>query len=158
MTESNHEATMRPAKPSDWEQLAALLTVARLPLAGAKESLSGFVLAFRGEELAGSAGLERYGADALLRSVAVAEAERGRGLGVALVQALLAKAAGEGVANIVLLTETAESFFARLGFRRIPREDAPASVRASVEFQSVCPQSAAVMILAPRPSTAEAPQ
>ena len=158
MTKSHSDIVFHPAEAGDWERVAALLTAARLPLAGAQENLPGFLLALRGEELVGSAGLERHGADALLRSVAVAETERGRGLGVALVRALLAKAANDGVANVVLLTETAESFFARLGFRRIPREDAPASVRASVEFQSVCPQSAAVMILAPTAASPEKSQ
>ena len=161
MTELVNEIVFRPAESSEWEKVAELLTMAGLPLAGAQENLSGFLLAFRGDELVGSAGLERYGAageDALLRSLAVADRERGRGLGSALVEKLLARARSERIARIVLLTETAEPFFARFGFRRIARADAPESVRSSVEFQSACPQSAAVMTLSMPAGTAEAPR
>ena len=71
----------RSAAQSDWLQIAELLTRAKLPLDGAEAHLPGFILAFRGEHLIGCAALERYGATALLRSVAVTASERGTGLG-----------------------------------------------------------------------------
>jgi amino-acid N-acetyltransferase len=43
---------------------------------------------------------------------------------------------------VFLLTTTAEQFFPKFGFERISRADVPASVQASVEFQSACPASA----------------
>jgi amino-acid N-acetyltransferase len=83
---------MRRATPHDWPKLAALLATADLPVSGAEAHLSDFFLAFREDILIGSAGLERYGDTALLRSVAVAVTERGLGLGQALVQQALAYA------------------------------------------------------------------
>lgn len=142
------EIIFRPANEDDWEKVARLLAGAGLPLEGARENLAGFLVALEGDELAGCAGLERYGATGLLRSVAVGGARRGTGLGKELVKQVLSRAGGEGVQNVVLLTETARGFFPKFGFREISRAEVPAPALASVEFQSACPQSAAVMILA----------
>ena len=126
---------------------ATLLATADLPLAGAEAHLSDFFLAFRDDVLIGSAGLERYGDTALLRSVAVTASERGHGLGQALVQQVLAYAASLGVCQVVLLTTTAADFFVRFGFRPISRAEFPRSAQMSVEFQEACPASATAMSL-----------
>src|SRR5437763_12023792 len=125
---------MRRATPHDWPKVAALLATADLPLAGAEAHLSDFFLAFRDDVLIGSAGLERYGDTALLRSVAVAVPERGHGLGQALVQQVLTYAALLGVRQVVLLTTTATAFFLRFGFQPISRAEVPRASQASVEF------------------------
>lgn len=147
------EVVLRPARPEDLPAVLALLEAAGLPTAGVAEWLPRFVVAEGAGGLAGVAGLEAYGDDALLRSVAVAEGWRGRGLGGRLTDAVLASAAAAGVRTVYLLTETAEGFFPRHGFRRIPREEASAAVRASAEFRELCPASSAVMArtLAPAP-------
>lgn len=137
----------RAATRADWPQIARLLTAAQLPLEGAEDHLGGFLLAFRDGSLAGCAAFERYGTTALLRSVAVAEAERGTGLGQELVRRLLEQAYAEGLNSMVLLTTTAARFFPRFGFRTISRAEAPAAVQASAEFREACPASATVMLL-----------
>lgn len=139
------ELAFRQATPADWPQISTLLLAARLPLDGAQEQLAHFVLALRGDEIAGCAGLERYGAIGLLRSVAVRESERGAGLGQELTRRVLAAARESGVRQVILLTETAGEFFPRFGFRQISRADVPPEARASVEFQTACPESATVM-------------
>ncbi|HLV97050.1 MAG TPA: arsenic resistance N-acetyltransferase ArsN2 [Ktedonobacterales bacterium] len=138
---------IRQATPHDWPQIAPLLTTADLPLDGAEEHLSEFFLAFRGNALIGSAGLERYGDIALLRSVAVAPSERGQRLGQTLVQRALAEVASQGVRQVVLLTTTASDFFPRFGFHVINRTEVPLAAQASVEFQEACPTSATIMSL-----------
>jgi amino-acid N-acetyltransferase len=138
---------VRRATSHDWPGLATLLTIADLPLAGAEAHLSDFFLAFRDDVLIGSAGLERYGDTALLRSVAVAVPERGHNLGQALVQQVLAYAASLEVRQVVLLTTTAADFFLRFGFRPISRAEFPVEAQASVEFQEACPASATAMSL-----------
>src|SRR5215471_709962 len=117
--------TIRRATPHDWPQIAPLLTMAELPLDGAEEHTSDFLLAFREGFLIGTAGLERYGNTALLRSVAVAPTERGQGLGQALVRQALVEAASWGVRQVVLLTTTASDFFPRFGFGPISRTEVP---------------------------------
>jgi hypothetical protein len=66
------ELAVRFARAADWPAVAALLERTDLPLAGAREHLSTFLLAWRGDTLIACVGAELYGSDALLRSVAVA--------------------------------------------------------------------------------------
>lgn len=139
--------TFRRATPADWPAIALLLTDANLPLAGAEEHVAGFLLAFLGAELVGTVGLERYGEAALLRSAAVAETERGSGLGQELVRRLLDRAHAEGIKSVALLTETAEHFFPRFGFRKVSRSEVPAALYDSVEFRGACPASSVAMLL-----------
>ncbi|HAJ34668.1 MAG TPA: GNAT family N-acetyltransferase [Chloroflexi bacterium] len=138
--------TIRPAQATDWPAIAELLTRYALPLDGAQAHLNAFVvMTDAAGAIHGVAGLERYGATGLLRSVAVAEPRSG--VGAALVRALLDRAKASGITQVVLLTTTAADYFPRFGFRRIDRQDAPAEVTASVEFQTACPASATVMLL-----------
>ncbi len=140
------EVIVREATKADWLNIAALLTRADLPLAGAEDHLCGFVVAVRGEEVLGCAGLERYGATGLLRSVAIEAAERGLGLGARLVGRILQQAEAQGIDQVVLLTETARDYFPRFSFRTIARNGAPAPTLASLEFTTLCPESATVML------------
>lgn len=52
-----------------------------------------------------------------------------------------------GVKRVFLLTDTAAEFFPEFGFRRIPREEADAEVKRSLEFHTACCQSAICMRL-----------
>ena len=142
---SGTEAVLRPARSEDLAPALALLENAGLPAAGVPEWFEHFVVAENGGRIVGLAGLEVYGTDGLLRSVAVAEDWRGRGLGGALTQEILALAARAGLQAVYLLTETAESFFPRHGFERIERTAVSAAVKASAEFRELCPASSVVM-------------
>ena len=142
-----NELSFRAAGPADLLRIVELLTSAQLPLAAVEQHLDGFVLAIRNDSLAGCAALERYGATALLRSVAVAESQRNKGLGKQLVSRLINRARDEGTKDLLLLTTTAAPFFEAFGFRVISRTEAPAAVQSSVEFQGACPASATVMRL-----------
>lgn len=82
---------------------------------------------------------------ALTRSVTVAPAQQGQGLGRQLTDAAIRLARDLGVPAIYLLTTTAERYFPKFRFERIERQDVPESVRASVEFTSACPSTATVM-------------
>jgi amino-acid N-acetyltransferase len=139
-------ALIRPASPADYSGLLALLDEAGLPkddLTGAR--LDGFLVLARGGRLEGAVGLERYGPVALLRSLAVAAKLRGAGMGRRLVDALETRAREAGVEQLWLLTTTADGFFARLGYARADRADAPDAIRGSSEFAGLCPASAICM-------------
>jgi amino-acid N-acetyltransferase len=49
------------------------------------------------------------------------------------------------VTNVYLLTGTARTFFSKQGFVQVPRSDVPNSVKQSVEFARLCPDTATVM-------------
>lgn len=141
-------AMIRLAGPGDWESVAALLAASMLPLDGAHDHFDGFVVAERDGSIVGCAAVERYGKVGLLRSVAVAPSERGRGTGAGLVERCLGSAAGGGIGTLVLLTTTADRYFPRFGFEVVDREAVPEMVRASAEFCGACPASATAMRLA----------
>ena len=135
----------RRARAADWPAVAALLDAAHLPRAGAREHFAHFVIALDRDRIVGAAGLECYDAVGLLRSVVLDNAHRGAGAGQWLVARALRDAARAGIAEIVLLTTTAEAFFARLGFTRITRGDVPDAIRTSTELTGACPDTAVVM-------------
>ncbi len=139
---------IRPARALDVESALALVGAAGLPLDGVREAFGeGWVVAVEGDRVHGLAGIEVHGAFGLLRSVAVAPAVRGAGIGEALTRDRIGWARGRGLRGLYLLTETAERYFARFGFERVARDDVPEPVRRSQEFASVCPATAAVMHL-----------
>lgn len=135
-----------PARADDVTAVLALLGAAGLPEDGVPQLVSTLLVARAGGEVAGSAAIEPYGRDALIRSVAVDPARRGEGLGRRLAEAAVALAGRLGIERLYLLTETAAPFFARLGFRPVARDDVPATVRAAPEFARLCPASAQAMM------------
>ncbi|MHA6495039.1 arsenic resistance N-acetyltransferase ArsN2 [Pseudomonas borbori] len=95
--------------------------------------------------LAGVVGLQLYGQDGLLRSLAVAESARERQLGKALLQHAEQHARAQGVRTLYLLTTSAEAWFARHGYQLLDRGLAPASIAATRQFAGLCPAAAAFM-------------
>jgi amino-acid N-acetyltransferase len=136
--------TIRAAEPSDWAAVERLLLACDLPVAGARDHFASFAVA-EADGIVGCAGAEVYGEAALLRSLAVREARRGQGIARALVDDVLARLGGQGVRQVALLTTTAESFFAQIGFAAIARESLPRALHASEELKGACPASAVAM-------------
>ena len=90
-------------------------------------------------------GLERRGAGGLVRSLAITSSHQRRGLGARLVRQLEHKSRTEGVELLVLLTQTAQPFSHRLGYRAVDRQLVPDELQQSAEFLSLCPASAVRM-------------
>jgi len=123
----------------------ALLTTENLPAADLPEHLDNFLVALEHGELIGVAGMEIYGQSALLRSVAVESAYRGKKIAKKLLQGIEDLARAKGIKAIYLLTETASGYFIKKGYQEITRNKVPEDVLGSTEFRFVCPQSAIVM-------------
>ena len=136
---------VRDALPGDLPAVLALLEGSQLPTAGVAEALPHFVVAEDKGALVGVVGLEIYGSSALLRSVAVEESWRGSGVGRVLIDRALEIARASDIADVFLLTTTAEHYFPRFGFSCISRESVNPAVQCSVEFREACPASAVVM-------------
>jgi len=128
------------------EPVRKLLLEADLTTEDLPESLDHFFGCGERSAPGGVVGLELYGPYALLRSLAVAAASRHRGCGKALVAAAEEHARGKAVESIFLLTETAETFFRRLGYQVADRGAAPGPIRQTREFSELCPDSATFMM------------
>lgn len=107
--------------------------------------LRAFLLQRDDGHVAGVVGLEIMGEAALLRSLAVDENARRRGLGRALVHAAERHALERGVRRLFLLTTTAADFFANRGYRAIDKSQAPAPIRGTAQFSTLCPASSVLM-------------
>ena len=130
----------------DLAAVRALLAVAGLPTADLTAApRAEFWGCHEGTHLIGVIGLEGYGAVALLRSLAVAPAWQGRGLGSALLAHAEQAARPRGITALYLLTTSAEAFFTRHGYVRLPREAAPPILHQTAEFAALCPASAACL-------------
>jgi homocysteine S-methyltransferase len=136
---------VRPAGEEDLPEIRRLLESNRLPTTDLEHSLPVLFVARDGPMLVAAGGFEVHGESGLLRSVVVADRLRGTGLGRTLVESIEAAARQRGVRELLLLTETAREFFARLGYADTAREIAPEAIRNSAEFKSLCPQSARCM-------------
>lgn len=137
--------SIRPAHPRDIDALHALLADHGLPVDDLRDGAVEFLVAVDQGRVVGVAGLEAHGDAGLLRSLAVRGAYRGTGLGRALARAIEAQGRERGLRELVLLTQTAEAFFAGDGYAVIDRAQAPVEVRQSTEFRALCPASATCM-------------
>lgn len=153
---------LRAAVPADVPAVERLLRLTGLVTAGVAAHITSFVVLEDDGQIIASAGLERYGREALLRSVAVAPAYRNRGFARMLVTRILDRAAADHVEDVYLFTTTAPEYFRRFGFVPIPRDGVAASVRASEEYGACC-SGADTMVLrlgapGPRPAGPNHPE
>jgi amino-acid N-acetyltransferase len=123
-----------------------LLTSCSLPATDLSEELflNLFGLHDTGD-LIGVVGVELYGSEALLRSLAVQESFRRKGLGRKLVAHAESWAFQQGVSRLYLLTTTAEQLFTQLGYEVIPRSMAPTAIKDTSQFSGLCPSSSTFM-------------
>lgn len=133
------------AQPDERGSVVALLQKTGLLTDDLPADLSGFLLAWNGDELVGVAGLERHATVGLLRSVAVDPAHRHKGIAAELVDRLLTSADTARIQPIYLITTTAERYFGRHAFAPVHRDDVPDAIRQTRQFSGLCPTSAVVM-------------
>ena len=148
MIPAGRSVEIRPASNDDWDACRQLLDVAGLPTDDlARESMAAFLVAETRDdaELVGLIGLEQYGNIGLLRSLVVAAAVRGAGVGSALLKALQDLAVERNVSALWLLTIDADRYFAGNGFIVAERTETPAAIAATREFADLCPADAVLM-------------
>ncbi len=142
-----HDAYLfRMASAADLAPVAQLLAANGLPGEDIGAHLDHVLLAWRGETLAGMAGVEAYGGAGLLRSVCVSPEFRNQGLAATLCRQIEAYARNAGMQRLFLLTTTAAGYFERLGYTACARDAAPEAVRQSAQFRALCPATATCMV------------
>ena len=134
------------ASAADLPAVEALLTAAGLPPDGVGDAFRYGVVARERGVAVGAAAVEPYGHTGLLRSVVVRADRRGAGLGCALVAAAEALAREQGIRDLYLLTETATTWFLRLGYVAVERAAVPPAVAGSVQFTLTCSATAVAMV------------
>ncbi len=134
-------------QPGDFGQLEALLTQNGLPADDCAVHADIFHGMFHGELLVAAGGLEPVENHGLLRSLVVRAEYRGHGLARALTEFLVELASSQGRASVYLLTETAADYFTKLGFESATRDRAPAGIAATLQFTSLCPDSASCLMM-----------
>ncbi|HEX6559954.1 MAG TPA: arsenic resistance N-acetyltransferase ArsN2, partial [Longimicrobiales bacterium] len=143
---SDAGSALRAARAGDLPGAVALLTESGLPTQGVADYFeSGYAVIEKNGKLLAVAGLEVHGDDALLRSVAVASTQQGRGLGETVVLDRLAWARERGIRDVYLLTTTAREFFTRFGFEPIERAAVSHAVQQSLEFTAICGSESTAM-------------
>ncbi|MBT8433282.1 MAG: GNAT family N-acetyltransferase [Gammaproteobacteria bacterium] len=131
----------------DLAQLENLLRIHHLPAEDCAEQRHNFYGIFDQDDLVAAGGLEPAANYALLRSLVVQERYRSRGLARALAEFLIKQAQSEGRKAVYLLTETAETYFEKLGFSRLDRAGVPLEIRQTRQFSSLCPDTASCMVM-----------
>jgi amino-acid N-acetyltransferase len=139
------EFTYRFATDGDLAAVQSLLVLCHLPTDGIEVLVHNCLVAQTKSEIVGMVALEQRDRAALFRSLAVAPDYRGRGLGQSLSAKIVSYARLLGVEQLYLLTTDAEHYFTPLGFTRTTRDEAPAAIRETSQFQHVCPSSAVCM-------------
>lgn len=130
------------------DSIITLLKKENLPVSDllSSDSKVRFFIIKKSGSVDGAIGLEVFGEVGLLRSLVVAEKQRGHGYGKQLVKQLEGQAKKQSIKSVFLLTESAKSFFESLGYKTIPRADAPESIQNSTQFFELCPSSAVFMV------------
>ncbi len=127
--------TFRMAIEADVQRMTALIAAAALPAVFITEFLEGFVVAERDGEVVACGGVEQYEACAVIRSVVVDPAARGRGIGLEIAAMLMEMARSARASDVYLFTAEAHAFWSRLGFVDVAYEDWREPARACWQYQ-----------------------
>ena len=134
-------------QPGNLVQLEELLCCNHLPTQDCAEQAQNFYGIFDSDILIAAGGLEPAADYALLRSVVVMEQYRGSGLARKISAYLISLAESEGRRAVYLLTETAGSYFQKLGFTPLSRAKVPVAIAQTRQFSALCPDSASCLVM-----------
>jgi N-acetylglutamate synthase-like GNAT family acetyltransferase len=134
-------------QPGNLAQLEELLCCNHLPTQDCAEQAQNFYGIFDSDNLIAAGGLEPAADYALLRSVVVMEQYRGSGLARKISAYLISLAESEGRRAVYLLTETAGSYFQKLGFTPLSRAKVPVAIAQTRQFSALCPDSASCLVM-----------
>lgn len=137
--------TYQSPTAEQFEAAIQLLETNNLPTADIRSPQVAMLVALAGDAVVGCIGMEAASPFGLLRSMAVEEQYRGRGIAQALCDLVLQEAVRRGYEGVFAMTMEADGFFVKKGFALQPRESVPAPIRATAQFSSLCPQSAKVL-------------
>lgn len=133
---------LRKATPADLPAVRRLLSSAKLPLEGLDDHRERLWVWDQDGQVAGAIAYEAYGDAGLLRSLIVDPAQRGTGLGGALLHAGLGEMRRAGLRDAYGLTTTIPDWLARLGWTEVRKDTLPPQLHQSMELRGACPDTA----------------
>lgn len=137
---------------NDHDSIRKLLLEANLPLPDQHDEPVRFLVARDQRKVVACIGWEDYKPSALLRSMAVQNDWRNKGIGRLLLQTAIEKLQRDGLNKFYLLTEAVE-FAKRMGFVPLERVDLPQSLKQSHQIISDCCATATCMVWKPSDPT-----
>ena len=141
-----NELRYRAARPDDYDAIVTLLDQYDLPASDCGEHLDNFIVVEHDDSIVAVGGYEEAGDFGLIRSFAVDERFTGQRIAETIFTRLTSKATQSGKTHFYLLTTTASQYFTRLGFMVCDRDTVPDVIRATKQFNDLCPASATVMM------------
>jgi len=136
----------RNAKTSDTEGIKEFLNSNNLPSHDIDEHIQNFIVVVsENKQIVGVGGFESIGGIGMVRSIAVAPEARRKGIAKKVYMQLESMAYESGVKAFYLITESAVSYFTRLGFVPLSRQNVPKEIKSTKQFREICPTSATVM-------------
>ncbi|MCZ6706157.1 MAG: GNAT family N-acetyltransferase [Bacteroidetes bacterium] len=147
MVDDRKEIRIRAARQEDLAPVERLLVATGLAPDGIDDHLPTILIAEHEHQIVATAALEIYNDSALLRSVAVDPDVRGTGVGKRITMEAINLAQRLEIDRLFLLTDTAGEFFPKFGFRVVSRLVIPDLVKSSIEFTSMCADTALAMEL-----------
>ncbi len=136
---------VEPAKAEDYESIVNLLNHYRLITQDIDFNEQLFFVLKQNGNCSAFGAIEFYQPYGLIRSLAVNPDKTKLGYASKILVELEKCALTNEITELYLLTETAESFFAGAGFKKIDRVLAPEIIQQTNQFSGLCPASAAVM-------------
>ena len=136
---------IKSASPAAYETVVALLSAAGLPTEDLRKDLTNFWIAEANDKAIGVIGMDLFTPYALLRSMTVVPEYRSNGIASRLVEQVEQHAKNQGLSELYLITNTAESYFSKKGFHAISKDAVPATVASSAEMNGLCPTSSVIM-------------
>ncbi|MDC6389440.1 arsenic resistance N-acetyltransferase ArsN2 [Maribacter sp. PR1] len=134
-------------RKTDLQKIQDLLKRNNLPYEDLQSSKVEFITKEAQDQLIGCIGIEQYDADGLLRSLAVADSYKGKGIGKELLSELCSACKKNGIQYLHLLTTTADRYFEHYGFTVAEKSNAPTTILKTKEFSEICPSSSVYMTL-----------
>jgi N-acetylglutamate synthase-like GNAT family acetyltransferase len=126
---------IEPATLADAQSIHELLTDCDLSILEVLEPGTVYLIARLGEKVVGVCGLEFDGRSALLRSVAVDNGARGRGIAKALIDDALLELHRRGIRVLFLFSKDTGAYFENLGWVEVPVIEAADALRQAPQVK-----------------------
>ncbi len=133
------------ATDKDIPTIKTLLKENYLPYDDIDRHIKHFIVAKEQGIIVGTIGLELLTPYSLLRSLVVNQNHRSKGIASNLLSRIIEYAKSVNIAELFLLTTTAEAYFIKKDFSVLNREDTPIQIKSTQEFVALCPDTAISM-------------